>query len=697
MTAPKVLVYCGVNECEMFGTLVPRFDLCFGFEADPRLAKLAQERFVGQPHVHIVHAALCEQNGTVQFNVHDSAAASSLGRLGDSYRKSTGNEIRAVTEITVPAINLYDFLVSRKVEYVDLYYSDIQGMDFTVLCTLGPMIAQRAIKEITCETERDNHEFQAYEGLPPNRQSLFSQLLGESYRIVEMQKVMPDWAFQDVTWKLKPRYLLAWPLRRAGLGRTLRGARGLLSRPRLRRTKGPAPIRAGHEREAPSAWPARPAMPEPEAAAACSAAEHGEIPLPALRLLTPYRFDIPAKYLYAKHREKRVGSDFARRLYAEHLRVWNNLHEIEPVKHGIEAYLDTFHRILDSTKSDGFGPTQSAVPVGRSLSPINGSHRIAACLLYDKEVRCRVVDEGLETHNHNYLYFRNREDHVPGGLAPDLQNAIALEYCRLKPETYAVLVFPSAVGRHREIFDILVAHGHVVYEKEFVLGPNGRLNFIRCVYWGEPWLGTAENGYPGANAKAGYCFANDGPLRLFVFETHDPERAVTVKAEIRALFDLEKNSVHINDSHEETLRVAEALLNANSVHFLERSRPGTPIRLLEQMARLRDWLDRERLSPEDVCIGGSAVLVAYGLREGKDLDFLHHFALPDRGLPEDLGSHNEYAELYGLSPDELIYDPANHFHFNGFKFVSLPIVARMKKTRGERKDAADLALIRKVL
>lgn len=436
-------------------------------------------------------------------------------------------------------------------------------------------------------------------------------------------------------------------------------------------------------------------MPEAELASLGLCPEGRELRLPALRLLTPYRFDIPAKYLYAKHREKNVRSRFAERLYAEHLRVWNNLNEIEPPKQGLTAYLETFHRILDSTKADGFDPRRSVIPIGNTLSPVNGSHRIAACLLYGREVSCRVTSEPLEGHNFNYLYFRTREAHVRGGLAPAWQNAIALEYCRLKPETYAVLVFPSAAGRHREILDILLAHGHLVYEKEFHLRSRGPLNFVRCVYWGEPWLGTEEDGYGGANAKAHACFARPGPLRLFIFETYERESAVRAKTEIRTLFGLGNHSVHINDAHEETLRVAEALLNSNGLHFLENASSQHLAQLLAHLGRLRDWLRAERLDSEDVCIGGSAVLGAYGLRESKDLDFLHHFPAKEDNLPEALGSHNPYAGLYGLTADDLIYDPRHHFHFAGFKFAALPVLARMKRSRAEKKDALDLRLIRK--
>jgi hypothetical protein len=108
------------------------------------------------------------------------------------------------------------------------------------------------------------------------------------------------------------------------------------------------------------------------------------------------------------------------------------------------------------------------------------------------------------------------------------------------------------------------------------------------------------------------------------------------------------------------------------------------------------WLAEAGKSAEDVCIGGSAVLAAYGLREGKDLDFVHHFPLAD-DLPAPLGSHNEYIGLYDASVDELIYDPANFFYFRGFKFASLPIIARLKRVRGERKDKRDLQLMSRAL
>lgn len=214
MRRPKILVYCGIHKCETFESLVSRFDVCYGFEADPQLAKEAHARYANDRRVHIVHAALAETSGTAILNVHSNPFASSLGRLGDAYRSRTGNKIFPVSQVAVPALNLHDYLASRNVKYIDLYQSDIQGMDFTVLRTLRPMIERFAIKRICCETERDDHEMESYEDLPSNRQSLFKDFLKDGYRIIESQEVQSSWMYQDITWALRPRHLLKWHLRR---------------------------------------------------------------------------------------------------------------------------------------------------------------------------------------------------------------------------------------------------------------------------------------------------------------------------------------------------------------------------------------------------------------------------------------------------------------------------------------------------
>lgn len=206
----STLVYCGLNRCGSFDRLRRRFKICYGFEAIPELAHQAAERYRNIKGIHIIHAALTETDGPVRFHIHDNDAASSMGKLGSDYRSMTRSDIHSERDIEVPGLNLFNFLQEKGVERIDLYVSDIQGLDLTVLRTLKPYLDARRIKRIKCETERDTHSFEAYDGTPPNRQAEFMRLLAENYTVTKRQRAGEHWVYQDVTWRLKLPQLFEW-------------------------------------------------------------------------------------------------------------------------------------------------------------------------------------------------------------------------------------------------------------------------------------------------------------------------------------------------------------------------------------------------------------------------------------------------------------------------------------------------------
>ena len=87
----------------------------------------------------------------------------------------------------------------------------------------------------------------------------------------------------------------------------------------------------------------------------------------------------------------------------------------------------------------------------------------------------------------------------------------------------------------------------------------------------------------------------------------------------------------------------------------------------------------------------------YGLREGKDLDYLHFSPHIIQGH-QDVSSHNEYGvERYSKHKDDIIFNPENHFYYGNLKVASLEIVKALKEKRGEEKDYIDINLINKVI
>lgn len=406
-----------------------------------------------------------------------------------------------------------------------------------------------------------------------------------------------------------------------------------------------------------------------------------------LKLFTYKRFDLPAKYIYAKLRDLRADSAYGIDLYDKHLLAFNGYKEGDGTgKEGLEMFLAAFNDILDDIHKNGFNSDRSAIPVSHHNNVLDGSHRLAACLYFKKPVT--VYKFHFEGWHYAHTFFKQR------GLPENCCDAIAYEYCMLKKNTYLALLFPSAVGHDNEVRTILRRYGSIFYEKEVHLFNNGPLLLMTQIYKNENWLGDLSNNFGGAHLKVQECFRTDRPIRVFLLETDNPQKLKDAKDEIRAIYKISNHSIHINDTHDETIRVAQLLFNENSVHFLNHATfKAFPqfqkhYRTLQQFCAGKDYSEKEFL-----CLTGSAVMALYGIRDARDIDYFHF----KDALPEDpsggLGSHNKEIHHYTTTRDDIIFNPENHFYFDGFKFAGLEIIRAMKEKRGEEKDRVDVDLI----
>jgi glycosyltransferase involved in cell wall biosynthesis len=414
-------------------------------------------------------------------------------------------------------------------------------------------------------------------------------------------------------------------------------------------------------------------------------------------LLSPYRIDVMAKYLYAKHRELGVEHIWAKDVYLEHLKVWNGFNEVlDKDKNTQEDFISSFNSLLDDVKKNGFDSSKSKIPLHEGAFLLNGSHRVAACLLYDEPLAwIPGTQEDGQLHC-SLEYLQNKKDIVPSGLHEKFCNDILIEYVKQKKSTRLITLFPSVYNhadeKIKEASSIIRKYTLPIFHTHMQLNHQGSLNLIENLYKDESWLGSEENNFPGVHEKRNKCFTNHSDINFFVVDNGIEDADYTqMKEEIRQLFPLGKHSIHINDEHHETVRLIKTLFQENGQFYLNNSPLHKPPKFKKLFEQYKIWL-KDKKDADNFCVGGSAVLSAFGLRDCQDLDYLCHDDCQSSGI-KDISCHNGEISKYQHTKDEIIFHPYCYFYVDGVKFSSLEVIRALKEKRGEPKDIKDVELI----
>lgn len=396
--------------------------------------------------------------------------------------------------------------------------------------------------------------------------------------------------------------------------------------------------------------------------------------------LTWNRLDLAIKLFHAQTMGP-AQPDFVRRLYDAHIHAFSLGEMSEPgnaAKNHLQAFHDQFAAMRDRFARDGFDPALSLVPLARDGSILNGAHRTACAMLHG--VQITGIQTGLEPVRYDHDYFRSR------GMSQAHLDAAVLKYIQLSPRSRIALLWPAAGKDEGAARDLL---GPLVYRKAVRLSPDGAHNLLTQVYAGEDWLGDPDANHPGIKVKLAGCFKGRRPVRVLVFDPPGHLDLIALKQRIRARFGIGKHSIHITDTHGETLEVARLLLNDSSVAFLQQASPMA-FRDTQSLAQgFRDYLARHNTAPDSVLVDSGFVLAAYGLRPSRRVDFLGAPHLP--ALP---GFRPSQAGHHPLALHDLMADPECHFHFWGLKFLSPGPLIQMKRQRNRGQDAQDVSLLR---
>ncbi len=131
-----VLICIGMDPNGIFNLMFKGFEKCYGFEANPERFKRLEKKYKKHPYIKLYNVAVAQYDGEITFNIssNNNGASSSIGNFDENWQeKYQGKKIEMIKSISVPCINLNNFFIDNKIEYIDEYVSDIQGMDLEIL------------------------------------------------------------------------------------------------------------------------------------------------------------------------------------------------------------------------------------------------------------------------------------------------------------------------------------------------------------------------------------------------------------------------------------------------------------------------------------------------------------------------------------------------------------------------------------
>lgn len=410
------------------------------------------------------------------------------------------------------------------------------------------------------------------------------------------------------------------------------------------------------------------------------------------------RFDLIAKYLYIKYRH--LDTNFFRILYEKHIQTMNNCWEYPGTKTCIDDFYKDFDFLIENMEKKGFDKN-NYIELGTNNVIINGSHRLITSYFLNIEPILKYkISEGSMSYNFDFFINRmnyqtyHKDIHKKGdcmNLNRLYSDTMALEFTKLDKNMRVMVTYPNINNKWDILENIIKNYGYLYYRKSVKLNDNGLNNLIKELYRNETWIGGLFPNGINPGGKYNIC-KGINPINIYLIHIYDLDKLIELKDKCRELYNLGKHSLHMSDYSEDTFRITSSLLNENSIDFLNN---GTNDLSEKTKNTLEKYFNELKDNNEEYCVTSSVIMEMYGLRNAKDIDYLHK---NDNILNiENIENHNGiWLSYYTKTKDDIIYNPENHFYFNGFKFVSLNILREMKKKRNEIKDQNDLQLIMNV-
>ena len=401
-----------------------------------------------------------------------------------------------------------------------------------------------------------------------------------------------------------------------------------------------------------------------------------------IKLITKNRIDIVIGIEYVDFYENKYNTKFFIDLYIEHKRAFNGLKEGK--YHGKKDHIERFNNIINGIKDEQTNTEPIHVHKYKDeYWMINGFHRTSTLIYYNLNknliIHERQTPSSAPYYPTNIYYFKKRNYNVK------FCNYTMYNFFKnYQKDFHCIILFPNDKSLPKNLLNKI--EKHIIYDIDIPMHNfkrNFKNNFIQLLYYTEGWC--RKGGHKG---KAIPCFKNGNKLKVYFIEKQDINVLVALKKEIRKHYNKGNHTIHIPDTQKECNTLLD-LLNYNTLSFMDKT-PSMYINFPnfnKLFEKLKQFCQENNIDTKKICITSSSVLSVYGIRDCGDMDLFIDKKYVDIFKKTPFDNHNKYTidKHYSKHFEDIIYNPDNHFYFQGIKFCKLSIILDYKNYRIKNK------------
>lgn len=437
--------------------------------------------------------------------------------------------------------------------------------------------------------------------------------------------------------------------------------------------------------------------------------EYDAVEIAAKSLVSAERLDIGIKWLLMRDIMNHQENPSIRSLYARHIYAWTQGREgfmptSGKIKDGINEYIDSAKKLIEEISENKCNP-EYAVPISADNEPLDGVHRIAACIEADIPLWVRKRP-GLKPDIKPYTWYLEN-----GFTTSDMQR-IYHAFCDLYQGQYGILVlFSPAKDLWNFMLKQLEHKFQVVGYVDIELESNyiAFENLINDMYFYKWAYGSKQ-----ILDKINMLKLSELKIRVVIISDkkcngenlYEQLREFKLALRESTYFDLGNIELqfHSSDNEAEARHLCRVLLSPNNLKYVQhRFKPSYRKDFIDALINLKKTLIERNVPIENICIINSSSMEVMGIRESCDVDFIcleeNKNALFDlyplsQATAKTAGIHELSIDYYTAEKArQYILDDNYHFIFFGFKFLNLELVREKKMAHNREKDKKDLRLL----